>query len=425
MIVSAPDAYAAGRGVAEFAAALRLVAICLIPPIRENSRLAQPFIRNLLDAGVFSLSAWARHPLRTALRMIPLRVKQGLNRISGRPVFDLSFYLQFQPPSLDHLGLTINCKPAPSTSAGKRRVALVTPHLGPGGAENVLLEIARSFDRGCTEIFVIATHSRDCRLTRAWQEVADHVCDLAAEAEPESVPSALLSLIVNRQMNAVIVQNSLFGYAVMPRLKTCLAELKIIDIIHTVGTSWDIARATAAVAAHIDRRIVISESARRHLVALGTNTDRIRLIPNGIDLDRFRPAATRDNGVFRILFAARLDPVKRPLLLIDIARALAAIEPPGSFRFVVAGNGPEERALRLRIQAAGLGALFDLRGFVPDLAPLLAECDVLLLTSSEEGIPLTILEAFACARPAVATRAGAIAEVLDENTGMLIDRPGR
>jgi glycosyltransferase involved in cell wall biosynthesis len=65
--------------------------------------------------------------------------------------------------------------------------------------------------------------------------------------------------------------------------------------------------------------------------------------------------------------------------------------------------------------------LFECKGYVPDLAPLLAGCGALLLTSSNEGIPLTILEAFATARPVIASRAGAIEEALDENTGALID----
>jgi glycosyltransferase involved in cell wall biosynthesis len=379
----------------------------------------------LAEAGVLSGSAWARHPFRTSLRLIPLRVKETVNQFARRPVFDLSFYLQFQPSSLENTGVKVTRLRNHLPELGeRRRVAFITPHLGPGGAENVLLDMARSLDRNSNEIFLIATHSRDSRCVQMWQQHADHVYDLASLVEPEALPSALYSLILNWEMNTVVIQNTLIAYSVIPHCKRELPALRVIDLIHTVGTGWDIAAATATVASDIDTRIVISEAARKNLIALGTSERKIRHIQNGVDLEHFRPVAAPDGDVFRILFAARLDPVKRPLLLVDIARELELLRPASTFRFVVAGDGPEEGALRRRIRAARLEHLFELHGQVEDLAPLLAGSAVLLVTSSNEGIPLTILEAFATARPVIASRAGAIDEILDETTGILIDTCG-
>jgi glycosyltransferase involved in cell wall biosynthesis len=355
------------------------------------------------------------------LRWIPLRLKEQINQAAGRPVFDLSFYLQFQPSSIANAGLVIERLRDSPRLGERRRIAFITPHLGPGGAENVLLEMARSLDRNRNEIFAIATHSHDSRYRQAWNRDADRVFDLARESEPHAVPSVLYSLILNWQMHSVVLQNSLFAYSVIPYWKRDRPQLKVIDVIHAVGLQWDIARATASVAPHIDTRIVISEAARKNLIALGTRDGRIRLIPNGIDLDHFHPVPPHGASVFRMLFAGRLDPVKRPLLLVDIALALTNAHPSREFRIAVAGDGPEEVALRRRIRRAGLDHLFEFRGYVRDLAPLLGECDALVLTSSNEGIPLTILEAFATARPVIASRAGAIEEALDENTGALID----
>jgi glycosyltransferase involved in cell wall biosynthesis len=55
------------------------------------------------------------------------------------------------------------------------------------------------------------------------------------------------------------------------------------------------------------------------------------------------------------------------------------------------------------------------------MAPLYAESDALVLTSREEGVPLVILEAMASARPLVASKVGAIAEVLDPACGFLVE----
>src|SRR5579872_712931 len=56
--------------------------------------------RHLVNAELLSTDAWLRHPLRSAVRLIPLGVKQKMNRITGHPLFDLSFYLKFRPRSL-------------------------------------------------------------------------------------------------------------------------------------------------------------------------------------------------------------------------------------------------------------------------------------------------------------------------------------
>jgi hypothetical protein len=117
--------------------------------------------RHLVDAKLLSAEAWIHHPLRSAARLVPLRLKEQLNRMSGRPLFDLTFYLKFQPRALvfsDSVVEPLDYMPSPRD--GRRRIALITPHLGPGGAERVLLELAAALDRSQFEISVIATHSR-------------------------------------------------------------------------------------------------------------------------------------------------------------------------------------------------------------------------------------------------------------------------
>ncbi len=142
-----------------------------------------------------------------------------------------------------------------------------------------------------------------------------------------------------------------------------------------------------------------------------------------MDLARFHPAPREVNTTKTILFAARLTPRKRPLLLVDIAQQLLRLRPQRDFRFVIAGDGPEKERFQSRVRKLGLDAVFDFRGQVEDLPPLLAACDIVILPSSSEGVPLVILEALASARPVVASRVGAIPEVLDSSCGMLIDPP--
>jgi glycosyltransferase involved in cell wall biosynthesis len=378
--------------------------------------------RHLLNAGLLSARPWLKHPVGSALRLVPLRIKEGINHRTGRAIFDLAFYLQFQPSpaTLGKRPVTPLCY-LPRLDSSRRRVALVTPHLGPGGAETVLLDISNALDCAQFEIFLIATQSSDTRWLERWKASVDHVYDLAALVPPERAASAFYSVVKNWRLETLLIQNSLPAYSVLRELKADVPGIGIMDLIHSVDREWDMVSATTEVAGSIDIRIVISEAARRRTCLGGTPEANIRLIRNGIDLARFVPGAPRPVSTpGRILFAGRLDAVKRPLLLVEIALALKERRGQADFRVIVAGDGPEGGSLRDRTKRAGVAELFDFLGYVPDIAPLLADADLLLLTSRAEGIPLVVLEAFAAGKPVVVSDAGAVGEVVDAATGFLV-----
>ena len=392
--------------------------------IASDAPVGSRLHRHLLNAELLSLESWARHPGRSLARLIPLRVKEGVHKFAGRPVFDLSFYLQFQPNSV-LLGDTV-VEPLvyfPKSAHGRKRVALVTTQLGPGGAEEVLYDIASTLDSSQFESLLIATQSRDDRWLPKWRKRLGHVYDLARVVGPDRITAALCSMVSNWRCDTLVLQNSLYGYAALPYIKKLLPSLRIIDVVHYIDEGWDQVASTAEVAFHIDRRVALAESVRDRLLATGTPEWKILLVRNGVDLDRFHPSPIQAAGFRQILFAARLVPRKRPLLLADIARELCSLRPQRDFRFVIAGDGPEEGRFRRRVHKLGLDTMFDFRGQVDDLAPLYAACDVLILPSRSEGVPLVVLEALASARPVVASNVGSIPEVLDSSCGILVDKP--
>jgi glycosyltransferase involved in cell wall biosynthesis len=379
--------------------------------------------RHLLNAELLSLRSWTHHPARSLARLVPLRAKERMNTAVGRPVFDLSFYLQFQPNSV-MLGDTL-VEPLiyyPKPAHGRKRVALVTTQLGPGGAESVLYDIASTLCSGQFETLLFATQSRDDRWLTKWRGRVEHTYDLAQVVPPERMVAALYSIVANWRCDYLLVQNSLYGYAALPHLKKLLPDIRIIDVVHYVDEAWDQIASTAAVASYIDRRVALAESVRDHLLTMGTPESKILLVRNGVDLERFQPSPINAaSSVKQILFAARLDPRKRPLLLADIARELSKLRPSGDFRFVIAGDGPEKERFECRVHKLGLDAVFDFQGQVDDLVPLLAACDIVILPSRSEGVPLVILEALASARCVIASKVGSIPEVVDSSCGILIE----
>jgi len=153
----------------------------------------------------------------------------------------------------------------------------------------------------------------------------------------------------------------------------------------------------------------------------------VRQIYNGVDAARFRPGRSdgrirRGIGIpdraFVVTICGRLDPIKDHETLFRALRELRRRHPES--HLLVVGDGPERRALE---RQAGEGVW--LLGERADVPQILAETDVFVLPSLNEGISNTILEAMAAGVPVVASRCGGNPElVVDGECGCLFT-PGR
>ncbi|TKX86696.1 glycosyltransferase family 1 protein [Halorubrum sp. SS5] len=174
-----------------------------------------------------------------------------------------------------------------------------------------------------------------------------------------------------------------------------------------------------------DRIIAISDHTREQLEdAYHFDSDRISMIPHGVDTERFHPNAgphpAPDSEKFTLLYVGRLGPRKGVDLAIESFSALDRTD----VELLIAGTGRHED--RLRKLAAELGVTDRVRflGFVADdeLPALYASSDLFFLLSSYEGYGLVLLESMACGTPVVASQAGGITTVVNGKSGVLISR---
>lgn len=397
-------------------------------PEHHNATPSSTLHRHLANAELLSWRSWVCNPKRSLIRLIPLRVKERINRAAGRPVFDLSFYIRFRPQFVQFEPQSVALENAqfkplrylPKASETRSRVAVIVPQLGPGGAESVLLDMVSALGRGRFEILLLASQSRDDRWRARWTQCTDHVYDLAQVVPPDRMVGAVYSVVLNWTCDLVVVQNTLYGYAALPHIKRARPETKTMDVIHAVDELWDQVAYTAEFAPVMDMRVAMSAAAHSHLIARGTPPGRVRLLRSGVELERYRPAPVREAAIKQILYAGRLDAFKRPVLLVDIAARLRTLRAGADFRFVIAGDGPELARVKTAVRRRNLDSVFDFRGQVADLTPLYAASDVVLLVSRSEGAPLVVIEALACARPVVASNVGDIPELLS-SCGILVD----
>jgi sugar transferase (PEP-CTERM/EpsH1 system associated) len=162
---------------------------------------------------------------------------------------------------------------------------------------------------------------------------------------------------------------------------------------------------------------------------VGVPPRRVSQIYNGVDTERFRPAAAREpiagcpfgsREEFLVGWVGRMDPVKDlPNLLQGFARAAQRAASP--LRLVLVGDGPMRQAVERLAEQHGVRERVWLAGERSDVAEIMRGLDCFVLPSLGEGISNTILEAMATRLAIVATRVGGNAELIESDmTGLLV-----
>lgn len=180
----------------------------------------------------------------------------------------------------------------------------------------------------------------------------------------------------------------------------------------------------------VHRVLSVSETHRRRLAdATGFPYERIKPIPNGVDVSLFYPRPAEKQRLRKDLgleptpiyvgTVANLRPVKNHALLLRVgSRICQAYE---DVRFVFAGDGPLKAQLVALAEELGISTKVRFLGTRADIPEVLNALDVFVLPSLSEGMPNAVLEAMACGLPVVATRVGGIPELIEDgNTGILV-----
>jgi len=218
------------------------------------------------------------------------------------------------------------------------------------------------------------------------------------------------------------------------RLAGRLASLPVIcSALHSTGWPDGVGKMNRWLTPITDAFIAVAKPHGQFLVDFEHfPSNKVAVIPNGVDTNRFRPNQ-ESRAVVRselglepntplIGIVAALRPEKNHPLFLNAASKVLEKSPKA--QFVIIGEGPERTSIESVIQTLGIRKNVSLLGNRSDTPKLLAAMDVFALTSHNEASPVSILEALSCGVPVVSTRVGSVAEsVHDQWNGFTVE-PG-
>ena len=306
----------------------------------------------------------------------------------------------------------------------------ITDSGGPGGAETIFVQTATGL-----------AHSRFRSVA-----VVGYEGWLAAQIEarglrPHIAPAKgsfnvrylfrLLRLARRHKIDVIVAH--LYGSAVYASLAGMILSIPVVSVLHgqtDVPHSERFASLKSAIVRKGSRKIVfVSERLQDHLSPrLGLARSQCAVVPNGVDAEVFRPHPDRSlraelalaDDVILVGAIGNIRAPKAYDVLLHAARL--AVDRSPRFHFVIAGDcanalGDELAELSRKL---GIESHVTFLGLRPDVARILNNLDVFVLSSRTEGFSIACVEAMACGIPVVATQSGGPEEILEGEAGILV-----
>lgn len=306
--------------------------------------------------------------------------------------------------------------------------AIETP--GTGGAERVLVDIARSLSSNFVSLGFGLVDGWTTRQLRA-HDIETHVLPLTRSFDL-SWPHRFARFLREKRIDVVHCHE--FTTTCYAALGCALASVPMIATMH--GKNYWPERAYRRTALRWAMRrsstfVAVSEDLRQFMVStLGVPAQSITVVTNGIDLSTFRPESSAEMREKHgegpddivVLCVGALEPVKAHDLLLE-AFAAARSEVP-ALKLWLVGEGYLRESLEQRSAALELSDAVHFLGWQTQVNALIAAADFTVLPSHSEGMPLAVIESLACSRTVVATRVGGTGEIVTDGVSGILISPG-
>jgi glycosyltransferase involved in cell wall biosynthesis len=328
--------------------------------------------------------------------------------------------------------------------AERIKVMQIIARMNVGGPAVIVAELMRGLDTSNFEQVLITGY---CDETEAdyLDEVAtdikaSRIAGLGRSVSPVADLKAFFGLVRTiKKFNPDVIHTHTAKAGVLGRLASIIAGRGAVRIhtfhghlLHGYFSGWK-TELVIAIEKFLAKRT-------HHLIAIGTEVERELLAagigsksqysiffpglpePHTDSKGALRKELELDPAAIYCTFVGRLTQIKRPDRLLDVAAAMMAREVP--IHFLVAGEGELFESSKVRARAEHLPVTF--LGWRKDIDNLFAASDIAILTSDNEGIPLTLIQAAQAGLPIIAPAVGSILDIVEnDKTGFLTSsQPG-
>ncbi|MHC2068408.1 glycosyltransferase [Bremerella sp. T1] len=318
----------------------------------------------------------------------------------------------------------------PIDSRGPLKVMYMVTSMPVGGAETLLVNLIRRMDRSRFAPELCCMKELGPLGEEMQQEVPTFHNMLSGKYDLRVVPR-LTQLFSIREIDAVVTVGA-GDKMFWGRLCAWLAGVPVVaSAIHSTGWPDSINWLNRRLTSITDRFIGVAAPHGKHLVDVeGFPTEKVTVIPNGIDTDRFvrseeiRRRVRADWGVAEDTvvcgIVAALRPEKDHALFLKSAARVIKHCP--NTHYVIIGDGPERPGIEALRDELGIADHITMMGSRSDIPELLSGMDCFALTSKNEASPVSILEAMSMNLPVVAPRVGSIPDAIDDGeNGVLVE----
>lgn len=315
--------------------------------------------------------------------------------------------------------------------AGAQPAVLVGLHwFELGGAERWAFETIRAIrDAGLLPIILSSVDSHHPYIARAELDGALIIpfSEPTAVSQPAGQEPLLRRLLEGFDLRGVVVHHNQWLYDRLPYITLSRPGIPVVDSTHIVehrGGGY----AMSAVLAddYITTHHVISPALKRWMTQVQqVDAAKVMMAPlTGLTVDQAerRFSERKPGAPFTVAFVGRMARQKAPEIFVEAARLVHRVDP--EIRFIVHGDGEHQGWVGDLIDRGGLGEAVLRRTSAVPVAQTMDESDLLVVTSANEGLTLTTLEALAHGIPVVSTDVGAQSDIIPPE-GLVPPNPHR
>ncbi|GBO52275.1 hypothetical protein APA_5365 [Pseudanabaena sp. lw0831] len=308
----------------------------------------------------------------------------------------------------------------------KNNILFALPWMTTGGVDTVILQLIKTLKTQGFDVTVCTTSKATPDMgdnTSKYEELTPKIYDLCKLLKPEIWKELVFYLIESQSIEIIFLSGSSYFYEILPDIKDKFPDIKIVDQLYNEFGHINNNRRYSS---FIDMNIAENEAvANCLLLEHQEQSDRVRLINNGVDTNYFNPNTVNNielvddlvpKDKFIISFLGRFSQEKCPKLFVEIVNHLKNDD---LLYFVMAGNGNLYHETLELIKRYGLENKVYLPGFV-DTRNYLKISNLLVLPSQIDGRPNAVLESLSMGVPVIASSVGGLTKIIkDEYNGFL------